>query len=232
MGAKGRQARGGRRGKAEHSRAQAGGGTETEPTEKQSESRAGAGSGTKLEARGGDPQPAAGEQGQAGPTAPLRRPGRTEPAGTGRRRPYFEGEVMDAGAGRAGPEQQQPQRDRDPPQRSPTAAGRHVYSSISILFPRHFRGQGGGHVTGRGRPALLSPPGPPVTGAGLPSPATVSRRRRFSPSLEPFWALPAVPRPELPAAVRSAWRGPLGEAPGRAPASLLAQGGRWPQGTA
>lgn len=102
---------------------------------------------------------------------------------------------MDAGAGRARPEQCQPQHDRGPRQRSPSAAGRHVYSSISILFPRHFRGQGavagsrdrGG--AGRGCRSLLSAPGlprhsrsSPASGVCPLSPGGCGFSALFSPS--------------------------------------------------
>lgn len=57
-----------------------------------------------------------------------------------RRRPYFEGEVMDAGSGRTRTEQRQPQHHHS--KSGGKAAGRHLYSNISILFPRHFRERG------------------------------------------------------------------------------------------
>lgn len=123
---------------------------------------------------------------------------------------------MDAGAGRARPEQQQPQHGRDPPQRSRRAAGRHVYSSISILFPRRFRGQGGGHVTGRGRPTLPPPLRSGFAGGGSGRPGAFVSLRGPSGLRRAALGLP----------------GPSGRALRWAPASPLAQGGRCPRGTA
>lgn len=70
-----------------------------------------------------------------------------------RRRPYFEGEMMDAGSDRTHAEQRQPQHSHS--KSGGKAAGRHLYSNISILFPRHFRERGalGRHVTRGGRRA-------------------------------------------------------------------------------
>lgn len=80
---------------------------------------------------------------------------------------------MDAGTGRARPEQPQSQQDRGPSQHSPSAAGRHVYSSISILFPRHFRSQGAVGPRDRGG---VGPGRSAVTAARLLSPRFVTRR--------------------------------------------------------
>lgn len=84
----------------------------------------------------------------AGPGRPHRSPhGTRGPSqrGRGRRRPYFEGEVMDAGAGRARAEQQQQQQQ---PQHGPSAAGRHLCSSVSV--PRAPLPGQASHVSGGG----------------------------------------------------------------------------------
>lgn len=74
-----------------------------------------------------------------------------------RRRPYFEGEMMDAGSDRTHAEQRQPQHSHS--KSGGKAAGRHLYSNISILFPRHFRERGalGRHVTRGGRVCVGRP---------------------------------------------------------------------------
>lgn len=103
---------------------------------------------------------------------------------------------MDTGAGRARPEQHQPQHNRGPRQHSPSAAGRHVYSSISILFPRHFRSQGAAGARDRGGAGLSLTP---VSAGSLLSPGFVPCQRGsvashpFPLLLGPFWT---VPRPE------------------------------------
>lgn len=94
----------------------------------------------------GRPIPARGRC--AGPGRPHRSPqGTRGPSqrGRGRRRPYFEGEVMDAGAGRARAEQQQQQQ----PQHGPSAAGRHLCSSVSV--PRAPLPGQASHVSGGAR---------------------------------------------------------------------------------
>lgn len=96
----------------------------------------------------------------AGPRRPHRSPqGTRGPSqrGRGRRRPYFEGEVVDAAAGRARTEEQQQQR----PQRGPGAAGRHLCSSVSVPrapLPgqaRHVQGGAASRARG-GRGRVLS----------------------------------------------------------------------------
>lgn len=143
---------------------------------------------------------------------------------------------MDAGAGRARPEQRQPQHDRGPRQRSPSAAGRHVYSSISILFPRHFRGQGA--VAGSRDRGGAGLPLPPVSAGSAPSQPLLSRQRGLSPVtgglwlLSPFLSLqgPSVlpPARRLPPTVLSPrWAGPRSEGHGGGPVpcgSSLSQG--------
>lgn len=93
--------------------------------------------------------------------------------------------MMDAGSDRTHAEQRQPQHSHS--KSGGKAAGRHLYSNISILFPRHFRERGalGRHVTrgGRGcvgRPRLTAfPRCPPCAGDARTSPwARLMPKRR------------------------------------------------------